>query len=206
MDFYRELDLYLTRLHPNLKLGNASLKGVKDSDFFNKKLRKSSKALIDYNEKNQNAGRSENKSAKPNKDLISRANKKPEIIPCKRPREILCPICEWQFPHKFTEEDMTEHIELCMEGKGADHISQYQSQLKQPKSVQKKSQKSLIKLAIPSTCPDCNLTLSTRPLEFSTIHLASCKGEQVHFLQNLLKTPYQSFPNKLFGTNLNKPI
>jgi hypothetical protein len=159
------------------------------------------------------------KSEKIKKTSKSSHKKTSEVVslPLKRLNESVCPCCEWPFPQEFGEEEMSMHVELCLEGKGAKDIIRYKKKLKKKENNMKKKRKHKKEMEkifnsyannepleepyyeegpivdIPK-CPHCNLSIKNRDQTFVSIHLKKCPKEQKLFFKSIDKSlvnPYK---------------
>ena len=249
MDVYKELELYITTLNPKLKLGDESLKLIKYTKA-NKKDQKimkennskelvisfSSKdmkdAEINYEKVKKTIRKTKHKEKTREKKRIHESCPEDSVfnikLPIKRKNKILCPCCDWIFPNEYQEDDMNEHVELCVEGNGGQDIKSYMKNAKKIKKKEERKKKYRKKhrkvfennqnYEVPSEepvdsmeieekpifkCPDCNLSLSHRcGRNFSSIHLINCKQEQMTFISKIKpKMSFRAFKASLKTIN-----
>ena len=234
MDLFKEIEKHLTTLHPRIQLGDARLKTIKFTPFPPKnppahpppEISIQIPPSMNSDPKNKNFTVAIKKTVKkttPKKrtkksnqieTIFKIVNKSPKIqIPQKRQREALCPCCQWIFPEDYTEEEMGNHVNLCIEGEGANHIAQYRKALKDLKKENKKNKRTKkteqtreivaidselsdvleeeklnVQVSDILNCQFCNICLNDRHPEFIKIHKVRCAVEQEEFLQSFKTT------------------
>lgn len=191
MDLRKELDLYLTTMHPLLNLGTEVLRSIKYTD---PPGSKNNIFLANSATLNSDLHQKPSKKQKRRLKKARNSSSSPIAIPAKRLRTSLCPCCQWTFPYKYSNEDINIHVTYCLDGQGQQDIDNYTKKAQERKRNKNKptSKKELSSPEIltsaqevisePRTvvkkCPYCNLSLSSRTENFIKQHLECCKAEQ----------------------------
>lgn len=210
MDLYKEISLYITTLHPLLRLGNMSLRNIKKTPLVPVESKPSQKDLQKTGIPQTPTFTSKEKIEKIRKTLkqtkskpltIPRKNSLPKAkylqtlisdqvnlkIPQKRKRIKNCPICGCDFPDSFTESELNSHANKCADSQSPSYIDQYLNSLKEiQKDPELNSEEELEKIEkeLEQKCPHCNLKIGLRSKAFQDWHILECETET---LENLSK-------------------
>ena len=115
------------------------------------------------------------------KQTLIKLSSKPQI-PIKRPKSVTCPVCNWEFPNYYTENDVQKHANLCI-----DVIKNKEDVEKLEKKFKKKDEESdiedddeILKIQeeLERKCPHCGLKIGKRSEEFQKRHIEECYNER----------------------------
>jgi hypothetical protein len=196
MDLYEELNAYMSTYHPSIKLGNEEL------------------AQIKYSEQHSAAPHAEactvNVEA-PSKARKKVAKKQGQIkkdervvidldLPVKRQRETessVCPICQWIFPNNYSDEDMSGHVNKCIDGEGAEDIKTFRKNNRKSKKKKKKTHRkeNFVQEIIENDekiddyeeCSSCLLNFNSLAESFKEKHKILCCKEQEIVIKQIMK-------------------
>ncbi|OMJ79701.1 hypothetical protein SteCoe_20220 [Stentor coeruleus] len=214
MDIHKELDLYLTSMHPLLNLGSEVLKNIKYTD---PPGSKNNAFIASLPNLDANLHTKSHKKQRKRQKKARQPSSSPIGIPAKRVRNSLCPCCEWVFPFKYSKKDISTHINSCLDGQEQQDISNYTKKHQKRKSNKTPtSKKEHKRQSDPQTltnsqnptpkqktfikkCQNCNLNLNSRTENFIKHHLEYCKTEQALYLSHITR-PKISL-DKIFDQN-----
>jgi hypothetical protein len=103
-------------------------------------------------------------------------------VPQKRPPAMVCPVCNWEFPSYYTENDVQKHVNLCIDvKKNQDDVEKLEKKFKKKENesdLDDDEEILRIQEELDRKCPHCGLKIGKRSDEFQKRHVQECFNER----------------------------